>query len=170
VKVWVYHIANWSRLLSGWVLVAAILLLCFDVVCRYFFPSYLPDWSAEVVTYMVVWGMFLVAGELAIDNKHIQADLVVNRLSKRAQFSFGIAGSAAGLGFSILLVNYGWDVVAFAHMIGEEGESSLRLPKYIYYFALPLGMFLQTMGYLVRLHDQIFESGRDLDDQKAISS
>lgn len=170
MKACVYRIAKWSRLLSGWISLAAILLLCFDVVCRYFFPSYLPDWSAEIVIYMVVWGMFLVAGELAIENKHIHADLVVNRLSQRVQFAFGIAGSMACLGFSLMFVKYGWDVVAFAHMIGEEGESSLRLPKYIYYFALPLGMFLQTIGYLVRIHDQIFESGCDADEQKAVSS
>jgi TRAP-type C4-dicarboxylate transport system permease small subunit len=142
-------------MLAGIISAAALALLCFDVVTRYFFPSYLPDWSSEVIVYLVVWAMFLVAGELAIEGKHVHADLLVDHLPTKGKWGVGIVASLAGLGFSILFLRYGWEVVAFARMIGEEGESSLRFPKYLYYLALPVGMTLQCLGYLVRLWDQI---------------
>lgn len=158
-------IASLSRNLAGVISAMALLLLCFEVVTRYFFPSYLPDWSAEIVIYLVVWALFLAAGELVLEGKHIHADLIVDRLPPKAKWSLAILASIAGLGFSVLFLWYGYEVVAFAHMIGEEGESSLRFPKYLYYLALPVGMAMQCLGYLVRIYVQI--SG--LEEQPSVS-
>lgn len=150
-------IAKLSRNLAGVISAVALLLLCFEVVTRYFMPSLLPDWSAEIVIYLVVWALFLAAGELVLEGKHIHADLIVDRLPAKLKWGLAVLASAAGLGFSMLFLWYGYEVVAFAHMIGEEGESSLRFPKYIYYLALPVGMAMQCLGYLVRIYVQVTE-------------
>ena len=44
-------------------------------------------------------------------------------------------------------------------MIGEEGDSTLRFPKWIYYLALPTGMALQCLGYIARLWAEIKNLG-----------
>lgn len=148
-----------SRLLAGMIGLSALLLLCFEVVARYFAPQILPDWGSEVVIYLTIWALFLVVGELALTGGHVHADFVVDRLSDQAKWSLGLLASLAGLVFSMLFLWYGYEVVAFAHMIGEEGDSTLRFPKWIYYLALPTGMALQCLGYMVRLWCGIMDPG-----------
>lgn len=138
-------------MLAGMVAGAALLLLCFEVVARYFAPSILPDWGSEIVTYLTVWALFLVAGELVLNDAHVRADFVVDRLSAKWKKRLGLLGSFVGLAFSLLFLWYGTEVVLFAHMIGEEGESTLRFPKYLYYLALPVGMALQCLSYIARI-------------------
>ncbi len=137
-----------ARIIAGVVGLAALLLLCFEVFARYFFPSILPDWGAEITIYLTIWALFLVAGELALNGGHVHADFVVDRLDDKWKQRLGILAAAAGLVFSVIFLWYGYEVVAFAHMIGEEGDSTLRFPKWIYYLALPVGMALQCLGYL----------------------
>jgi len=145
------YLTTAGRLLAGVVGLAALLLLCFEVVARYFAPSVLPDWGSEIVIYLTVWALFLVAGELALDGGHVHADFVVDRLDTIWKFRLGLLGAFAGLIFSLIFLWYGYQVVAFAWMIGEEGESTLRFPKWIYYLSLPVGMALQCVGYVARI-------------------
>jgi len=156
-------LANWitriARILAGVIGLAALLLLCFEVIARYFAPHILPDWGAEVVIYLTVWALFLVAGELALNGGHVHADFVVDRLNPRPKWATGLLATLAGLVFSVLFLWYGYEVVDFAHMIGEEGDSTLRFPKWIYYLALPVGMALQCLGYLARGWAEIKEPG-----------
>lgn len=148
-----------AKWLSGIVAGIAVVLLCSDVFVRYFYPQHLPDWTTEVVTYLVVWGLFLVAGELVIDGKHVHADLFIDRLSPQVRLKVAMLASALGLIFSLLLLALGTDVVKFSMMIGDESDSTLRIPKSIYYAALPLGMALQCLGYSVRIRaDMIHQS------------
>lgn len=156
-------LANWmtrtARILAGVIGLAALLLLCFEVVARYFAPQILPDWGSEVVIYLTIWALFLVVGELALTGDHVHADFVVDRLSDQAKWALGLLAALAGLVFSVLFLWYGYEVVAFAHMIGEEGDSTLRFPKWIYYLALPTGMALQCLGYIARLWAEITNPG-----------
>ena len=138
---------------------AALLLLCFEVVARYFAPQILPDWGSEVVIYLTIWALFLVVGELALNGDHVHADFVVDRLNERKKWALGLLAAFAGLVFSVLFLWYGYEVVAFAHMIGEEGDSTLRFPKWIYYLALPTGMALQCLGYIVRIWAEVTDPG-----------
>ncbi len=153
---WITRIAN---ILAGIIGLAALLLLCFEVLTRYFAPHFLPDWGAEVVIYLTVWALFLVAGDLALNNGHVRADFVVERLNDRSKWWLGLLAACAGLAFSGLFLWYGYEVVDFAHMIGEEGDSTLRFPKWIYYLALPVGMALQCLGYLARIWAEFKDPG-----------
>lgn len=145
---WITHVA---RLLAGVVGLAALMLLCFEVFARYFAPSILPDWGSEIVIYLTIWALFLVAGELALNGGHVHADFVVDRFGPLWKYRLGLLAASAGLVFSALFLWYGYEVVAFAHMIGEEGDSTLRFPKWIYYLSLPVGMALQCLGYVARV-------------------
>ncbi len=153
------RITQFARIVSGIIGLAALLLLCFEVVARYFAPHILPDWGSEVVIYLTVWAMFLVVGELALNGGHVHADFVVDRLNPTPKWALGLLASFVGLVFSVLFLWYGYEVVDFAHMIGEEGDSSLRFPKWIYYLALPTGMALQCLGYAVRIWAEVREPG-----------
>lgn len=153
----IISLAFGTKWLSGAVAGIAMLLLCSDVVIRYFFPYHLADWTTEVVTYLVVWALFLVACELAIEGKHVHADLFVDRLSTRARYRIALVASMFGLIFSLLFLTLGVDVVAFSVNLGEESDSTLRIPKSLYYAALPVGMALQLLGYVVRMRTTMIE-------------
>jgi TRAP-type C4-dicarboxylate transport system permease small subunit len=153
------RITQFARIVSGIIGLAALLLLCFEVVARYFAPHILPDWGGEVVIYLTVWAMFLVVGELALNGGHVHADFVVDRLGPQPRWALGLLASFIGLVFSILFLWYGYEVVDFAHLIGEEGDSSLRFPKWIYYLALPTGMALQCLGYAIRMWAEFTDPG-----------
>ena len=79
----------------------------------------------------MIWALFLVVGELALNGEHVRADFVVDRLSEPKKWALGLVAAYAGLIFSVLFLWYGKEVVAFAHMIGEEGDSTQRFPKWI---------------------------------------
>ena len=148
LATWLTRASKW---LAGVVGACALLLLCFVVITRYLFPHAFPDWGSEVVIYLTVWALFLAVGELALQAGHVNADFVVARLTTNKQRALGILASVLGLTFSILFLYQGYAVVEFAHMIGEEGDSTLRFPKWIYYLALPTGMALQCIAYLTRM-------------------
>ena len=148
-------LAKWitimGRFLAGVVGLVALMLLCYEVFARYFVPSALPDWGTEIVIYLTVWALFLVSGELALNGGHVQADFVVDRLNSIWKYRLGLISAFAGLAFSAVFLWYGYKVVAFAQMIGEEGESTLRFSMWIYYLSLPVGMILQCIGYIARI-------------------
>lgn len=145
---WISAIA---RIVAGIVGLTALLLLCYGVAARYFAPQILPDWVSEIVIYLTVWALFLVAGELALKGEHVRADFVVDRLNDHWKFYLGLLAATAGLVFSGLFLWYGYEVVEFAHRIGIEGDSTLRFHKWIYFLALPVGMGLQCIGYVARI-------------------
>lgn len=61
-----------------------------------------------------------------------------------------------GLIFVLVLTWYGWSMVAKAMELGEKSESSLKLPLYIYYMALPVGTTLMIVPFLRRLYLYLF--------------
>lgn len=164
-------IALFSRTIAGIFGGLALLLLCFEVFGRYFAPSILPDWGSEIVIYLTVWALFLVAGELALDGGHVNADFVVERLDPVWKRRLGLVATIGGLVFSLTFLWYGWAVVDFAHMLGEEGESTLRFPKWLYYLALPIGMALQCLGYTARIWVNVTgqDNAGDEDDSAAVA-
>ena len=53
---------------------AALGLVCFDVVTRYFFPAYLQDWTGEVTIYLTAAAM-LLAGGLLLQGPDVEVEL-----------------------------------------------------------------------------------------------
>lgn len=154
---WLTRASKW---LAGAVGACALLLLCAVVITRYFFPHAFPDWGTEVIIYLTIWALFLSIGELALNAGHVNADFVVAQLSTRKQRVLGVLATLMGLTFSVLFFYQGYAVVEFAHMLGEEGDSTLRFPKWIYYLALPTGMALQCIAYLTRLWCELVDSNQ----------
>ncbi len=159
MRAFANRLTRTARILAGVAGLSALVLLCFEVVARYFVPSILPDWGSEIVIYLTIWALFLVVGELALNGDHVRADFVIDRLGGRSRWALGLLAALAGLAFSALFLWYGYEVVTFAHAFGEEGDSSLRFPKWIYYLSLPVGMALQCMGYIAWLWSEIREPG-----------
>lgn len=145
-----------ERIVVGLLGGIALVLSAFEIVTRYLFPAYAPDWGEEVIVYVTMWGVFLAGSALVGENRHVRADLLVRLLTPGGQRLTELFNGLAGLLFTGVLAWYGWEVVEFAIDMEETSISSLRFPIAWYYACLPLGMALMCLRYAIRLGELAF--------------
>ena len=131
--------------------IAAIALVCFEAVVRYFAPQYAVDWGVEVIVFLLVWATFLMAARSAFENRHVAATVLVDLMPPILRSVLFLFSLLVGLGFGLVLLRYGWDVVEFSDRLRLTSDSSLRFPLAWYYAILPLAGALLCAGYLLRL-------------------
>ena len=131
---------------------AALILICWEVMVRYFVPSLLTDWSSEFVVYFTVWALLLGGSVLVKEGRHIRADLVVRTLSPRAQSAIACGNLIVGLVYCALVSFYGFEVTEFALNLDERSESSAQFPLWMFYLALPIAFFLMSVRYVIRIY------------------
>lgn len=144
----------WSKLediFMGIFSAMALLIICYEVIARYFFPSILTDWGSEVIIYCVVWAVLLAGSQLVRDGRHINADLVVSRFPQTAQRVLEIVNMVVGLVYCTIIAYFGYEAVSFGFMLDERSESSLMFPLAYYYIIIPLAFGLMSIRYVVRL-------------------
>ena len=149
-----YLVRHWDeveRVLTGVVASVALLISCYEMFTRYFFPRQSPDWATEIVIYLIVWAVFLSGSALVRDNRHVRADLVIRLFGPQWERVFEIFNCMVGVLFCGVLTYYGYEVVEFAYEVDERSESSLLFPIFLYYLCLPVGMSLMTVRYVVRV-------------------
>lgn len=154
-------------------LIAAFLglmtLLTFaNVVVRYVFNDNIL-WALELTVFMFAW-MVLVGASYGIKKHfHIGVDVVINIAPKGLRKTFALVAVFFCLFFSVSLLIGSWnywvpfitdrawyetedipmpDILQFLSGWFNEGERYERLPRFIPYFALPLGMALMTFRFL----------------------
>jgi len=137
--------------------VATLTLVSVEVLTRYFLTEYLTDWGMEMTIYFTVWAIFIAGGPLVREGRHVRADILLVLMPVWAQRLLEIFALLVGLIFTSVLLWYGWDMVADAYDLGENSESSLRFPLWIYYLALPVGMVSMVVAYLHRLYLYVFK-------------
>lgn len=129
----------------------AIALVVYETVIRFLAPSLLTDWGAEVTVYLMGWALMLTLPKLVFTGEHVHADLVLHRLSPAVQRWLEGMASLVGIGFCSVILYAGIEVVQFAHMLGEESDSSLQFPMWLFYLAVPVGFGLSALAYILNL-------------------
>lgn len=154
-------------------LIAAFLglmtLLTFaNVVVRYVFNDNIL-WALELTVFMFAW-MVLVGASYGVKKHfHIGVDVVINLAPNGLKKTFALLAVFCCLFFSVSLLIGSWnywlpfitdrawyetedipmpDMLQFLAEWFNEGERYERLPRFIPYFALPLGMALMTFRFL----------------------
>jgi len=154
-------------------LIAAFLglmtLLTFaNVVVRYVFNDNIL-WALELTVFMFAW-MVLVGASYGVKKHfHIGVDVVINLAPQGLKKVFALVAVFFCLFFSVSLLIGSWnywlpfitdrawyetedipmpDILQFLSSWFNEGERYERLPRFIPYFALPLGMALMTFRFL----------------------
>jgi C4-dicarboxylate transporter DctQ subunit len=144
----------WDRMeqtLAGLLGLAALVLALWQVVSRYFLPQHAISCAEEMIVYLMIWAIMIVASQLVRTDGHVRPDLVLNIVSARVKRRMEVFNSLAAIVFCAGLIFYGWQVVATALLIDERSASDLRFPMWIYYAALPTGGVLMLMRYVTRL-------------------
>ncbi len=139
-----------------------------NVIARYVFNDNIL-WALEATVFLFAWMVLLGASYAAKRSLHLGIDLLVNALKPAARRVLGLVSVLACLAFSILLLIGSWDywypfatkraflevndvpMPAFLQFLADwfnEGEAYEKMPRFIPYAALPIGMALLTWRFV----------------------
>lgn len=151
------------------ILLGLMTLITFaNVIARYGFNANIL-WALETTVFLFAWLVLVGASYCVKIGVHLGVDVMVTHLSPALRKLFGLVAVAACLAFSILLLVGAWEY--WAPFVGKrawyevndirmpeflqflapwlnEGERWEKLPRFIPYFALPLGMALLLFRFL----------------------
>ncbi|WP_394139140.1 TRAP transporter small permease [Vibrio chagasii] len=147
----------------------AMTLLTFaNVVFRYAFNDNIL-WALELTVFMFAW-MVLVGASYGVKKHfHIGVDVIINLAPEKLRKVYALIAVTSCLAFSILLLIGSWnywypfatdrawyetddipmpDMLQFLADWLNEGERYEKLPRFIPYMALPIGMALLTFRFI----------------------
>lgn len=146
----------------------AMTLLTFaNVISRYVFNGNIL-WALELTVFMFAW-MVLVGASYGVKKHfHIGVDVVINMAPDKLRKVYALLAAACCLTFSILLLIGSWnywypfvserawyetddipmpEILQFLADWLNEGERYEKMPRFIPYMALPIGMALLTLRF-----------------------
>lgn len=139
-----------------------------NVVARYVFEDNIL-WALELTVFLFAWLVLMGMSYGVKKHVHIGVDVVINAVSGGARKALALVAVAACLAFSVLLMIGAWDywfpfaterawletddipMPEFLQFLADsmnEGERYEKLPRWIPYLALPLGVALLTFRFL----------------------
>ncbi len=139
-----------------------------NVVARYILNSNIL-WALELTVFLFAWLVLLGASYCVKHTLHIGVDVVVRALPRGPQKIVSLIAVGACLAFCLLLLKGAWDywspfvgkrafletndvpMPEFLQFLANwlnDGERYEKLPRFIPYFALPLGMALLTFRFV----------------------
>ncbi|MTH80013.1 TRAP transporter small permease [Paracoccus aestuariivivens] len=144
------------RQLTGVIGLLSLLLYFYQIVSSWLFHAWSIPWFAEVAVYAITWAMFLAVSELVAQDGHIRADFVISRLSVPAQRRCELINCGFGVGFSALMLWYGWLLTWDAWIWDDRSPTGIAFPLWIYYSCAPISGALMLYRYCIRLGQYLF--------------
>jgi TRAP-type C4-dicarboxylate transport system permease small subunit len=130
------------------------LILSYEVVCRYFFDS--PTiWAQETAGYIFMWTMLAGSAYTLMKGKHVRIDLLIERLSRRAQCRLDVLTSLVGIAFSGVVSWQAWEMMLASLKFGKVSATLLRVPVWIPQCSLLLGFVLLTFQFAFIVADRV---------------
>ena len=156
-----------GNLLLGYVSGLGILLmglmLCYEVVCRYFFKA--PTiWAQETSIYLFIWTMLAGSAYTLQKGKHVRIDLLIEHLSLRTQHIIEMITSFVGMVFCAIVSWQAYEMIAASVGYDKVSATLLRVPMWIPQMALLLGFVLLTFQFALIIADryeQVFGSKKE---------
>jgi C4-dicarboxylate transporter DctQ subunit len=147
-------LAAWDwveRTVVGLLGLFALAIAVVQVFGRYIDPAGAITWAEEVIVYVMVWAIMIIASQLARTDGHVRPDLVLRLLPARAQRWVEMFNCLVAIAFTFGMVWYGQQVVGTALLLDQRSSSDLQFPIWLYYMALPVGGGLMLVRYVIRL-------------------
>ncbi|WP_051423878.1 MULTISPECIES: TRAP transporter small permease [Bordetella] len=96
-------------------------------------------WAEESVRFLMVWAFFLTLGIAGFRHCHIRTELLVQRLPPPVQRAVWLLTCLAGMAFAFILAYSSIPQVQRFYTMGMVSESSLELPMWLLFLAMPVG-------------------------------
>ena len=146
------------------VLAAAMIVLAVLIVCEMVFARYVLHqstiWQTPFSTFLLIGATFLGSPYVLLTRGHVNVDLIPLYLPQRARFVFAVLASLIGIAFCVVVL---WKGTEFWWEVFERRWMSnhvWRVPLWIPYLALPVGMLLLVLQYVADLWALL--TGREL--------
>lgn len=137
-----------SGYVSGALILASVLVICYGVVLRYFLGAS-TIWQTELSIYFLMFAAFVGGAYGLKHGDHVSIDLVVNRFSGRTRLVINLVAALMGLSLIVVVGVIGlvlwWETTVAGRRSGTAWNPPLTYP----YFIIPLGMGLIALQYLV---------------------
>ena len=140
---------DYLTILAGVMLVVLMLIVCMEVVLRYFFSSP-TSWVVEISEYILLFIPFLVGARLLRNEGHVKMDLLLIQLSSKSRAMLNSITSYISALICAILFFFGVKVTIYFYSVGYKTPTVLRLPKFLLIFIIFVGMFLLSIQFIRR--------------------
>jgi TRAP-type C4-dicarboxylate transport system permease small subunit len=134
--------------ICGIIMLAAIAINVSNVVGRYVFNAPV-SWAEEVLSYMIIWGVFVAACAVTYQGGHLRMDLLVMNLRGLGAKLLGALTVALIVACAFFLMRQSYQIVQLYAMTGETSMGA-RVPLIYPHMALLVGFFLIAAAAIVR--------------------
>ncbi|HTP96921.1 MAG TPA: TRAP transporter small permease subunit [Burkholderiales bacterium] len=130
---------------SAWLGLAAVLICTVNAIMRYAFNVSSNAWL-EMQWYLNAAVFLLVAGYALRKNAHVRIDVIVNKLSPRAQAWIDIAGGLLFLlPVCLIIAWYSWPALVNSFSIGEHSSDPGGLIRWPVRLLIPVAFTLLAL-------------------------
>ncbi len=154
---------------TSWLTTVLILIVCYDVVTRYFLRT--SSVAVQELEWHIFAVLFLIAGAYTLkQDSHVRVDVFYTQMPKRAQALINLLGSLLFLiPFSLLVIWTSKNFVQMSWMINETSPDPGGLPyRFLLKAMIPAGFILILLqGIAMALRSYCTLIGKPLTDAAA---
>lgn len=129
------------------------LLIFVQVILRYFFGKSIV-WGEELARYGIVWFVFLGSSLAVKEGAHASVDVIVKLLPKMTRRVVEILAIVISIFYCAVVVYAGMNLVLRVRSMGNI-TPTLEIPMFIPYLAIPVGVTLMGIRYVMDLIKKI---------------
>jgi C4-dicarboxylate transporter, DctQ subunit len=138
---------------GGTLFLIAAALNIINVIARYVFSNPI-FWAEEILIFIVIWGVFLVAGSITYRGGHLNMDLIYATLSPRWKRAVNIAIALTLIVCTVYTAMQSWKVVML-HYRNDGVTAGTDIPLVFPHMALLFGFSFMALAALVRIRSYI---------------
>ena len=143
----VSRLSQLCGIVAAMTLAAAVLVVCQMVVMRYLLNES-TVWQTEFTTYSIVGATLIGSPYVLLRRGHVNVDLLPLYLTHRARMALAFLASLLALVFCAALTFSGAELWLDAWRGGWTTDSIWRLPLWIAYAPIPVGIGLLCLQYV----------------------
>jgi TRAP-type transport system small permease protein len=139
--------------LAGVLFLVAVAINIVNVIARYVFSAPL-FWAEEVMIFIVIWTVFLVAGSITYRGAHLNMDLLYSNMTAFWKRAINIAVTLVLLACTIFTAVQSWKVVAL-HYKNHGVTAATDIPLVIPHSAILFGFGFMALAAIVRFRSYV---------------
>ena len=134
--------------IAGVMFLLAVTINIVNVVGRYVFSTPI-FWAEEVLIFIVIWTVFIVAGSVTYRGAHLNMDLLYSNLPRPLQIAVNAAVLASLVACTLFASYRAWDIVML-HIKNHSVTAGTDIPLAIPAAALAFGFLFMAAAAIVR--------------------
>jgi len=140
----------WTGTLCSYVIFLMVLMMTYEVICRYLFNA--PTvWSGELSQYALCVISMLGGGYAILLDEHVRVDILYQRFSTKRQAAIDLCTWWLVLVFCFVLVWKGGEMAVESYLKGEKSMGFINFPMYPSLAMIPIGACLMLLQAVARI-------------------